>query len=158
MWKATLDSFSGDQQMTPWKPTRRLSAEPRKGTSGLCECSGIAPAPRVDAVVRRIAGDAEVAGDIAQEVWIQVFRALPGWRKEAKFSTWIHRIAVNRTLNALRSVRRLKKLERELDEHSATVEHYPVIEAVYAGSPAEKGGLLAGDTLVAGRRQRGCAE
>ena len=78
--------------------------------------------PRVDAIVRRITGDTEVAGDIAQEVWIQIFRALPGWRHEAKFSTWIHRIAVNRTLNALRQVRRLEKFEREIDEDSATVE------------------------------------
>ena len=64
-------------------------------------------APRVDAVVRRLVRDPDEAADIAQEVWIQIFRALPSWRGDAKFSTWIHRVAINRTLNALRSVKRV---------------------------------------------------
>ncbi|MEO7520755.1 MAG: sigma factor, partial [Gemmatimonas sp.] len=37
-------------------------------------------APHVDAVVRRLAGDPDAAEDVAQEVWIQIFRALPSWR------------------------------------------------------------------------------
>jgi RNA polymerase sigma-70 factor (ECF subfamily) len=77
----------------------------------------------VDAVVRRLVGrDPDLAADIAQEVWIQIFRALPSWRGEAQFSTWIHRIAVNRTLNALRKVRRLAKLEAEIEDDTASVE------------------------------------
>jgi len=80
-------------------------------------------APRVDAVVRRLVGDPDLAADVAQEVWIQIFRALPTYRGDSQFSTWTHRIAVNRTLNALRSLRRLGKAEVEIEEHSATVEH-----------------------------------
>jgi RNA polymerase sigma-70 factor (ECF subfamily) len=78
--------------------------------------------PHVDAIVRRLAADPDLAQDIAQEVWIQIFRALPGWRGEAKFSTWVHRIAVNRALNALRRTRRLASLEMAIEEDSATVE------------------------------------
>jgi len=80
-------------------------------------------APRVDAIVRRLVGDPDLAADVAQEVWIQIFRALPSYRGESQFSTWTHRIAVNRTLNALRSLRRLSKSEVELDEHTSLVEH-----------------------------------
>ncbi|MCO4099117.1 RNA polymerase sigma factor [Gemmatimonas sp.] len=79
-------------------------------------------APHVDAVVRRLAGDPDLAEDIAQEVWIQIFRALPSWRGDAKFSTWIHRVAINRTLNALRSVKRLAATETAIEEDSAVVE------------------------------------
>jgi RNA polymerase sigma-70 factor (ECF subfamily) len=79
-------------------------------------------APHVDAVVRRLAGDPDLAEDIAQEVWIQVFRALPTWRGDAKFGTWVHRIAVNRALNALRRVRRLGAVETGIEEDSALVE------------------------------------
>ena len=80
-------------------------------------------APHVDAVVRRLVGsDPDLAADIAQEVWIQIFRALPSWRGDAQFGTWAHRIAVNRTLNALRRSRRLEKLEAEIDEDVASVE------------------------------------
>src|SRR5215213_11744393 len=80
-------------------------------------------APHVDAVVRRLVGfDQDLAADIAQEVWIQIFRALPAYRGESQFSTWAHRIAVNRTLNALRRTRRLAALEVGIEEDSASVE------------------------------------
>lgn len=80
-------------------------------------------APRIDALVRRLVGDPDQAEDVAQEVWIQIFRALPGYRGDSQFSTWAHRIAVNRTLNALRSLRRVSKLEVDIEEDSSTVEH-----------------------------------
>ena len=74
-------------------------------------------------VVRRLVGnDPDLAADIAQEVWIQVFRALPSYRGDSQFGTWAHRIAVNRTLNALRKTRRLANIETEVHEDSAAVE------------------------------------
>jgi RNA polymerase sigma-70 factor, ECF subfamily len=79
-------------------------------------------APRIDAVVRRLVGDPDQAADIAQDVWIQIFRALPTWRGDSQFSTWAHRIAVNRTLNALRSVRRLAKIETVMEDDTVAVE------------------------------------
>jgi RNA polymerase sigma-70 factor, ECF subfamily len=79
-------------------------------------------ATRIDAVVLRFAGDRDLAADIAQEVWIQIFRALPTFRGDSQFGTWAHRIAVNRTLNALRKVRRLGKLEVEIEDDSASVD------------------------------------
>jgi RNA polymerase sigma-70 factor (ECF subfamily) len=79
-------------------------------------------APHIDAVVRRLAGDPDLAEDIAQEVWIQIFRALPSYRGESQFGTWAHRIAVNRTLNALRRTRRLAKIETDMEEDTISVE------------------------------------
>jgi RNA polymerase sigma-70 factor (ECF subfamily) len=80
-------------------------------------------APHIDMVVRRLVGfDQDLAEDIAQEVWIQIFRALPGYRGDSQFSTWAHRIAVNRTLNALRRTKRLAALETPVEEDSAAVE------------------------------------
>src|SRR4051812_27454973 len=80
-------------------------------------------APHIDAVVRRLVGDdLDQAADVAQEVWIQIFRALPQYRGDSQFGTWAHRIAVNRTLNALRKTRRLAKIETEVEEDSAMVE------------------------------------
>ena len=79
-------------------------------------------APRIDMVVRRLAGpDHDTAQDIAQEVWIQIFRALPTYRGDSQFATWAHRIAVNRTLNALRRTRRLAKLEVDIDTEPLAV-------------------------------------
>ena len=80
-------------------------------------------APHIDAVVRRLVGDPDLAADVAPEVWIQIFKALPTYRGDAQFGTWAHRIAVNRTLNALRRSRRIAKVETEIDDDIATVDH-----------------------------------
>lgn len=79
-------------------------------------------APHIDMVVRRLVGaDHDTAEDIAQEVWIQIFRALPSYRGDSQFATWAHRIAVNRTLNALRRTRRLARIEVEVEEDAVAV-------------------------------------
>jgi RNA polymerase sigma-70 factor (ECF subfamily) len=80
-------------------------------------------APHIDAVVRRLCGDAELAADISQEVWMQIFRALPSYRGDSQFGTWAHRIAVNRTLNALRKIRRIANLEIDIQDDSAITEN-----------------------------------
>ena len=78
--------------------------------------------PHIDAVVRRLVGDPDQASDIAQDVWMQIFRALKTFRGDAQFGTWAHRIAVNRTLNALRKVRRLSKVEADIEDDTVAVE------------------------------------
>src|SRR5688572_21648911 len=83
-------------------------------------------APHIDAVVRRLVGnDLDLAADIAREVWIQIFRVLPQYRGDSQCGTWAHRIAVNRTLSALRKTRRLAKIETDVEEDSAIVEPDP---------------------------------
>lgn len=73
-------------------------------------------APRVYAVVRRIAGDDDLARDYAQEAWIRAIRALPGFRGDARFSTWLHRIAVNSALQALRRAETRERRETPIPD------------------------------------------
>jgi RNA polymerase sigma-70 factor (ECF subfamily) len=75
--------------------------------------------PRVYAVVRRIAGDDELARDYAQEAWIRAIRALPTFRGDARFSTWLHRIAVNAALQASRKVETRRRYEGPVPEEVA---------------------------------------
>lgn len=49
--------------------------------------------------------DHEEAQDMVQEAYVRVWRALPGFRGEAQFTTWIYRIAVNTCLNRKRQLR-----------------------------------------------------
>lgn len=58
--------------------------------------------PRVYAIVKRLAGDDALAEDWAQEAWVRIFRALGSFRGEARFTTWLHRIAVNSALHGRR--------------------------------------------------------
>ena len=71
---------------------------------------------RVYSVVRRLAGDDALAEDWAQEAWVRVFRALPGFRGESRFTTWLHRIAVNSALHGRRWRERRARHEAPLPE------------------------------------------
>jgi len=46
--------------------------------------------------------DKDDADDLTQEVFIQAYQSLSGFKGEAAFSTWIYRIAVNASLNKVR--------------------------------------------------------
>ena len=61
-------------------------------------------------IVYGIVGSSEEARDLTQEVFVQVYRALPGFRHGARFGTWLYRIAVNRAVDAARSPRRWRFL------------------------------------------------
>lgn len=75
-----------------------------------------AHAERVHRLTYRICGDAELARDLTQDVFVLVFRELPRFRGESAFTTWLHRIAVTVSLNAMRKVRRLREREADFDE------------------------------------------
>src|ERR1700737_5554242 len=47
------------------------------------------------ALAYRTIGREEDARDVCQETFLRAFRALPGFRGQAKFSSWLYRIALN---------------------------------------------------------------
>ncbi len=54
-------------------------------------------------LVYRYIGDAARAEDVAQDIFVKVYRARMKYEPKAKFSTWLYRIAVNHCLNEIRS-------------------------------------------------------
>ncbi|MCX5884534.1 MAG: sigma-70 family RNA polymerase sigma factor [Proteobacteria bacterium] len=53
----------------------------------------------------RVTGDRQEAEDIAQEVFLRVYRAAPGYRADSKFSTYLYRITLNLSLNQVRKAK-----------------------------------------------------
>lgn len=49
------------------------------------------------------------ADDLTQEVFIEVFRSIDQFREDAKLSTWLYRIAVNKSLEVIRGRKRKKR-------------------------------------------------
>lgn len=56
-------------------------------------------------VVSRMINDRDDIDDIAQEVFVLGYRSIGGFRREAEFSTWIYRIAVNTTIKQMRKMK-----------------------------------------------------
>ena len=81
----------------------------------------------------RLVGDRELAADVAQESFMRGWRALPKFRGDARFSTWIYRITVN-TASSLRSRAARRRTER-LDD----LLYEPAAEGI---SPERAGEIL----------------
>lgn len=58
------------------------------------------------ALAYRVLGREEDARDVCQEAFLRAFRALPGFKGEAKFSSWLYRIALNLCRDWIRRARR----------------------------------------------------
>jgi RNA polymerase sigma-70 factor (ECF subfamily) len=77
-------------------------------------------AGRVHALCLRLCGQRETAEDCTQEAFISAWRALPAFESRSRFSTWLHRIAVNAVLARHRGL--AARLETTTDEDAATLD------------------------------------
>jgi RNA polymerase sigma-70 factor (ECF subfamily) len=60
--------------------------------------------------LRRFLGDAAAAEDVAQETFLSLYRSLPSFAHQAKFSAWVFKIARNAALDELRRRQRRERL------------------------------------------------
>jgi RNA polymerase sigma-70 factor (ECF subfamily) len=72
---------------------------------------------RVFNITFRMLGNRHEAEDVAQEVFITVFKYIESFREDSKLSTWLYRVAVNQCKNRLKYLKRRHERDRdELDE------------------------------------------
>ena len=69
---------------------------------------------RVYSLCLRMTGNVSEAEDLAQEVFIQLFRKIGSFRGESAFTTWLHRLTVNQVLMHFR--KRTVKFEKTTEE------------------------------------------
>ncbi len=102
------------------------------------------------AFMYRVARNTSVAEELAQEVFLRVYRARQTYNAEAKFSTWLYRIASNLSVNYIRDT----KYERpelsvsldEPDQETGTTMDLP------DGAPTAEQNILRRERLAAIRR------
>jgi RNA polymerase sigma-70 factor (ECF subfamily) len=61
---------------------------------------------RIERLIGRMVRDVDLVPDIAQETFIRAYRALPQFRGESAFYTWLYRIAVNTAKKTLMELKR----------------------------------------------------
>jgi len=91
---------------------------------------------RVVGIFSTILGSQEAAEDLAQETFMRVYRARRGYEPQAKFSTWLFRIANNLASNARRSSKRRKEVQFSSGESG------PVKTGLPEKNLAEKSALM----------------
>src|SRR5450755_5091058 len=74
---------------------------------------------KVFSLIYRMLGNRHEAEDVAQEVFITVFKTIDTFRGEAKFSTWLLRIAANQSKNRIKYLARRATDPEGLDGEGA---------------------------------------
>lgn len=84
---------------------------------------------RIERLIGRMVRDVDLVPDIAQETFIRAYRAIPQFRGESAFYTWLYRIAVNTAKKALVGLKRdplvteSARVSREDDDETSRVEN-----------------------------------
>lgn len=84
-------------------------------------------------------GNTEDARDIYQEVFLRVYRALPGFRGDSKFSTWLHKIATNVCLTHRQRSRRRRHESIDQGFETQDGESLTLAETLAAPSQTDRG-------------------
>jgi RNA polymerase sigma-70 factor, ECF subfamily len=71
----------------------------------------------------KFVNNSDDANDVAQEVFIEVFKTIDKFRSESKISTWLYRISVNRSLNFLRDNKKNKSTESYSENPQSIIAH-----------------------------------
>ena len=84
---------------------------------------------RIERLIGRMVRDVDLVPDIAQETFIRAYRAIPQFRGESAFYTWLYRIAVNTSKKFLMELKRdplvteSARASRDEDDDSSRVEN-----------------------------------
>lgn len=90
----------------------------QRGDKGAFDALVLKYQHKVVKLVMRYTRTPAEAEDIAQDAFIKAYRALPGFRGDSAFYTWLYRIAINTAKNAVAS-RDRSPIEYSLDRHDA---------------------------------------
>jgi len=88
----------------------------------------------------RMVHDQGLAEDLAQEVFLRVYKSRERYQPEARFTTWLYRIATNLALNALRD-----RKQEVTDAASADRGGQPILERCLDPQPTVEQRLMQGD-------------
>jgi RNA polymerase sigma-70 factor (ECF subfamily) len=83
---------------------------------------------RIYSIVYNMTANHEDAADLAQETFIKAYQALHTFKGNSSFSTWLFRIAINKTINFLKLKSRQKSMS--LNQVDSNAEHDPDIIAL----------------------------
>lgn len=131
---------------------RRLKERDERAFSELIESNG----DRVFNLCFRMLGNREEAEDLAQEVFITVFKSIDSFRGDSKLSTWIYRVASNLSKNRIKYLAR--RHDRSKDEFDEGIDRNVAAAALTSPKQAKSPDLHVEDQQLEGIMQAAIAE
>ena len=129
-----------DGALTEKEQDRLLVERSREGDTAAFDTLVLKFTPRLYATVYNMTSNREDTADLLQEVFARAYRSLKRFRGDSGFHTWVHRIAVNTTLNFLKSHKHRRTMSLE-DMDSAIERDKDYIELTAASDPVREAGL-----------------
>ncbi|MCA0242420.1 MAG: RNA polymerase sigma factor RpoE [Proteobacteria bacterium] len=78
----------------------------RRGDTAAFEMLVVKYQRRIERLISRMVRDTDLVQDVAQETFIRAYRAMPQFRGESAFYTWLYRIAINTAKKTLVELKR----------------------------------------------------
>ena len=91
-------------------------------------------------LAHRMTGNPSDAEDVVQETFLKAYRQLSRFESRANFGTWVHRIAVNCSIDLIRA-----RPHREAGHDSSDLEQFGAAEAAEAGRPSPERLMLSAE-------------
>jgi RNA polymerase sigma-70 factor (ECF subfamily) len=121
--------------MSEQKTDQELVEQVQKGNKNAFNFLVIRHQNKVMNIVARYVKNSGDVADVTQEAFIKAYRALPNFRGESAFYTWLYRIAVNSAKNYLTSQRRKPQAS---DVDASEADYYDGSDALKENNSPEK--------------------
>ena len=136
----TIATRMTDGALTEKEQDRLLVERSRDGDTAAFDTLVLKFTPRLYATVYNMTSNREDTADLLQEIFARAYRSLKRFRGDSGFHTWVHRIAVNTTLNFLKSHKNRRTLSLE-DMDSAIERDKDYLELTASSDPVREAGL-----------------
>jgi RNA polymerase sigma factor (sigma-70 family) len=110
----------------------KLIARTQGGDSAAFDALIVKHSPKLYGLVYHMTSHHEDTNDLLQEVWAKAYRSIGGFQGRSSFTTWMHSIAVNMTINHLK--KRGRRFQMSLDDLDANVQNDSEFVELTAGS------------------------
>ena len=134
------DAREMDQQDQSRREDEELVARAQTGDSVAFDALVVKHSPRLYALVYNMTANHDDTDDLLQDVWAKVYRAIGGFRGQSQFSTWLHSIAANTTVNFLK--KRSRRWTMSLDDvDNGILQDKEFVELQTASTPVREADL-----------------
>jgi len=121
-------------------PDEELVERTRQGNPEAFDQLVLRFTPRLYGLVYHMTSNHEDTNDLLQEIFAKAYRSIGGFRGKSAFYTWLHTIAVNKTINFLK--KRGRRFQISLDDVDSSIENDPdFLEATASSDPVRETGL-----------------
>ena len=129
-----------DQQDQSRREDEELVARAQTGDSTAFDTLLVKHSPRLYALVYNMTANHDDTDDLLQDIWAKAYRSIGGFRGQSQFSTWMHSIAANMTINFLK--KRGRRWTMNLDDlDSGILQDKEFTELQAASTPVREADL-----------------